>query len=268
VTLASPPVGEKVRLWRKRRGISQLELAVSAGISQRHLSFVETGRAQPGRELVLRVAEELAIPLRERNDLLLFAGFAPVFQHRSYDDPSFDPVRKVIDVALALHRPFLAYVVDRYWNVVSSNGSMRELFDGIAPELARKPMNVVRLMLHPNGLAPRIVQFSAWRSHLLSQLRRQVHLTGDPALEELFHEAKAFPGPEIEESVIQRSNLMIPLEINTVFGQLSFLNATTVFGNPVDVTLEEIALEKLYPANEFTESVIRRAAESTRKQAT
>jgi transcriptional regulator with XRE-family HTH domain len=255
-------IGDELRRWRKRRDMSQLDLALSADISTRHLSFVETGRSQPGRELLLRLTRELEIPLRGRNELLVSAGFAPVFQQRSYDDPAFDPVRRVIDAALALHRPFPAYVIDRYWDVVASNGAVPELFEGIAPELARRPMNVVRLMLHPRGLAPRAVNLGAWRTRLLARLRQQVNLTADPALEALLREARSFPGPDAgeEETTDPDSNLMVPLQIMTGIGRLSFLNATMVFGTPVDVTLEEIALEKLYPADASTEDAIRRAA--------
>ena len=252
-----------MRAWRKRRGMSQLDLALGADISPRHLSFLETGRAHPGREPLLRLTEELEVPLRERNDLLMSAGFAPVFQQRSYEDPTFDPVRKVIEAALAHHRPFPAYVINRYWDVVVSNGALPELFTGISPALASRPMNVVRLLLHPHGLAPRVVNFRAWRTHLLARLRRQISLTADPNLEALLREAESFPargGAGEEATSDPSSNVMVPLEIITEIGRLSFLNATTVFGTPVDVTLEEIALEKLYPADAFTEDTVRRAA--------
>jgi hypothetical protein len=160
-----------------------------------------------------------------------------------------------------MHKPFPAYVIDRYWNIVASNGALPELFVGIAPELARQPMNVMRVILHPHGLAPRIVNLSAWRTHLLTQLRRQAELTADPALERLLREALSFPNREAgEDNAVSSGNVMIPFEIVTVLGRLSFLNATTVFGAPVDVTLEEIALEKLYPADAHTDRVVRRAA--------
>jgi transcriptional regulator with XRE-family HTH domain len=257
----SAPIGLQLRTWRDRRRVSQLHLSICADVSARHLSFIESGRAQPGRELILRLAEELEIPLRERNHLLISAGFAPTFQQRSFSDPSFDSVRAVLDVALESHKPFPAYVIDRYWNVVASNDAVPELYAGIAPELVRRPMNVVRMLLHPCGLAPRIVNFAAWRAHLLTQLRRQVSLTADPTLESLLREAMSFPGRGIEEPTGSSSEgVMVPLEITTELGRLSLLNATTVFGAPVDVTLEEIALEMLYPADAFTAKAVKKAA--------
>lgn len=256
------PIGGELAFWRKRRRMSQLELALAAEISTRHLSFVETGRAQPGRQLLVRLTRQLEIPLRERNALLLSAGFAPICEQRSYNDPTFEPVRKVIDAALDLHRPFPAYVINRYWDVVASNDALPELFAGVAPELARKPMNVVRLLLHPRGLAPRIVNLRAWRVHLLARLRQQVSLTADPALEAMLAEALSFPAPtdEQDQMMPMSGDLTVPLEIITEIGHLRFLNATTVFGTPLDVTLEEIALEKLYPADAVTEEVVRSTA--------
>jgi transcriptional regulator with XRE-family HTH domain len=262
----SPPVGQQLRSWRERRQVSQLYLAACAKVSARHLSFVESGRAQPGRELILRLAEELEIPLRERNHLLVSAGFGPVFQQRSFNDPCFDPVRAVIDVALEIHKPFPAYVIDRYWNIVASNDALPELYVGIAPELARRPVNVVRMLLHPCGLAPRITNLAAWRVHLITQLRRQVSLTADPTLELLLREAMSFPSGKAEGYAgAPTATVMVPLEITTEIGHLSFLNATTVFGAPVDVTLEEIALEMLYPADDLTAKAVRGAGAKASK---
>jgi transcriptional regulator with XRE-family HTH domain len=257
---AQPPIGDRLRAWRERRGLSQLELSLRAEVSTRHLSFVETGRSRPGRELVLRIAEELAIPLRERNALLIAAGFAPVFQQRSFQDPSFDSVRGIIRLALETHKPFPAYVIDRYWNVVASNAAVPELYEGVAPELVRPPINVIRLMLNPKGMAPRIANFAAWWTHLLAQLRRQIDLTADPLLGRLLQEALSFPRPSAEECAdIAADRVAIPLEITTSLGLLSFVSTTTIFGTPADVTLEEIALEVLYPADAFTEKAVRDA---------
>src|SRR5580704_6665289 len=150
-------IGAQLRSWRERRHLSQLDLALCAEVSSRHLSFVETGRARPGRELILRLAEELEIPLRERNTLLVAAGFAPVFQHRRFEDPSFDSVRTILELTLETHKPFPAYVINRHWTVVASNAAVPELYEGVAPELVRQPINAIRLMLHPRGISPRIV---------------------------------------------------------------------------------------------------------------
>jgi transcriptional regulator with XRE-family HTH domain len=257
----SRSIGDHLRSWRERRRLSQLELSLRAEVSARHLSFVETGRAAPGRELVLRLGEELGIPLRERNTLLVAAGFAPIFQQRRFDDPSFDSVRAILDLALEKQKPFPAYVIDRHWTVVASNAAVPELYEGVAPELVRPPINVIRLMLNPRGMAPRIVNFAAWRTHLLAQVRRQLSLTADPFLEGLLREALAFPAGKADDAgqaAIEGPAML--LEVETRLGCLSFLGATTVFGTPADVTLEEIALEILYPADAFTDKTVRAAA--------
>lgn len=252
-------LGERLRGWRERRALTQMALALQAEVSTRHLSFVETGRAQPGRELILRLAEELEIPLRERNVLLAAAGFAPVFEQRPFEHPSFDPVRAIIDVTLARHRPFPAFVIDRHWNVVRSNGGVPAMYEGIDASLLQAPTNVVRLMLHPLGMAPRVQRLAAWRSHFVVQMRRQFDLTGDPGLGALLREALAWPGgmAPVDEST---GGPAMTLDIDTSIGRLSFISAITVFGSPVDVTLQEIALEVMHPADAFTERVVRAAA--------
>jgi transcriptional regulator with XRE-family HTH domain len=257
----SRSIGDHLRAWRERRRLSQLELSLRAEVSARHLSFVETGRAAPGRELVVRLGEELEIPLRERNMLLMAAGFAPIFQQRRFDDPAFDSVRAILELALEKQKPFPAYVIDRHWTVVASNAAVPELYEGVAPELVRPPINVIRLMLDPQGMASRIVNFAVWRTHLLTQLRRQWRLTADPFLEDLLREALAFPAGKTEESGHAGSEgPAMLLEVETRLGRLAFLGATTVFGTPADVTLEEIALEVLYPADSFTDKTVRAAA--------
>jgi transcriptional regulator with XRE-family HTH domain len=257
------PIGEQLRSWRERRQLSQLELALAADVSARHLSFVENGRAQPGRDLILRLAKELDVPLRDRNALLVSAGFAPVFRHRRFDDSSFDPVRAIITATLETHKPFPAYVIDRHWSVVASNSAIPELFEGVAPELLVPPINVVRMILHPRGIAPRLLNFSTWRRHYLAQLRRQIVLTGDPVLEALYRDATSYPLQESEDDAQNEVSVdgpAIAFEVMTSLGRLSFLSATTVFGSPADVTLEEIALELLYPANTFTAQAVRDSA--------
>lgn len=255
------PIGDELRSWRERRRLSQLELSLRAEVSTRHLSFVETGRAQPGRELIVRLTEELQVPLRERNALLISAGFAPISQTRSFDDPSFDAVRGIIKVTLETHKPFPAYVINRYWNIVASNAAVPELFEGVDPKLLRPPVNTIRLLLHPRGVAPRVTNLSAWRTHLLTQLRRQVDLTADHRLEQLLSEVSSFPNPRPDESASTSfDSPVIPLEIATRIGHLSFLSSTTIFGTPAAPTVEEISLEMLYPANTFTEKAVRQAA--------
>jgi len=254
-----PSPGDRLRSWRERRHLSQMALALQAEVSARHLSFVETGRAQPGRELILRLADELEIPLRERNMLLRAAGFAPVFEQRRFDDPSFDPVRSIIDITLARHAPFPAYVIDRHWDVVCRNDGVPELYEGVDAALLTPPTNVVRLMLHPQGMAPRVHNLPSWRSHFVVQMRRQFELTADPQLGALLRETLAWPGGigPIDEST---GGPAMTLDIDTRIGRLSFITAITVFGSPVDVTLEEIALEVMHPANSFTEHAVRDAA--------
>jgi transcriptional regulator with XRE-family HTH domain len=252
-------IGETLRRWRELRALSQLELSLRAEVSTRHLSFVETGRAVPGRDLLLRLADELAMPLRERNTMLVGAGFAPVFAHRRYSDPEFDPIRTIVQATLAAAWPFPAYLIDRHWNIVASNAAIPELFEGIAPKLLEPPVNVVRLMLHPQGMAPRIRNLGVWRAHYLHALTRQLRLSIDPVLERLLREVQDYPASPAEPEDAAH-HIAVPLVVDTRLGQLSFLSATTVFGEPLDVTLEEIALEQLYPSDAATESAVRAAA--------
>lgn len=261
--MKKPPsnISDQLRIWRERRRLSQLELSLRANVSTRHLSFVETGRSEPGRELILRLSEELDIPFRERNLLLVSAGFAPIFQHRRYSDPSFDPVRKIIDLTLEKHRPFPAYAFNRHWNVVVSNAEVPELYEGVWDELVQPPINVIRTMLHPRGLAPRIVNLGIWWTHLTAQLRRQIELTADPTLRQLLQEVSSYPAAQSCHSVAAPyADVVIPLRIRTSIGELSLIGATTVFGTPADITVEEIALETLYPADAVTDQAVRDAA--------
>src|SRR5262245_61121147 len=176
------PVGTLLRQWRERRRLTQLDLALEAEISPRHLSFVETGRSQPSREMLLHLAEELDIPLRERNLLLVSGGFAPIFLERSLEDTELQAVRAAVDLVLEAQKPFLAFALDRHWQMVAGNGALPELYAGVAAELLEPPVNVLRLSLHPAGLAPRIANLAEWRAHLLARLRRQIDLTADRVL--------------------------------------------------------------------------------------
>ncbi|HEY8559905.1 MAG TPA: helix-turn-helix transcriptional regulator [Pyrinomonadaceae bacterium] len=254
-----PAVGGLLKQWRERRRKSQLELALDAEISTRHLSFVETGRARPSREMILLLAENLEIPLRERNKILLAAGFAPVFSEKSFEDVSFRAARRAIETILEGHEPFPALAVDRHWNMLAANKTVPLMLGGASPHLLAPPINVLRLSLHPEGLAPRIVNFREWREHLLARLKKQIRATADLALEELLKELSRYPVPASrEKSPRTPDEIVVPLKIETNFGTLSFISTTTVFGTPLDVTVSETALETFFPADAPTREVFSR----------
>jgi len=255
----SEPVGTLLREWRQRRRLTQLDLALEADISARHLSFVETGRAQPSREMLLHLSEELEVPLRERNRLLVSAGFAPLYAERRLDDAALAAARAAIDVVLEAQKPYPAFALDRHWNVAASNAALQELYEGVAPELMQPPVNALRLSLHPRGVAPRIENLAEWRAHLLFRLRRQVELTADAELEALLKEALGYQYPQpLASAPGLAHSVLVPLRIRTSLGLLSFLSTTTVFGTPVDVTLAELAIEMFFPADAATDARIRR----------
>lgn len=253
-------VGDHLRDWRQRRRLSQLDLALDAEISTRHLSFVETGRAQPSREMVLRLADQLEIPLRERNVILVAAGFAPVFPERALDDPALAAARRAVDLILAGHEPYPALVVDLRWNLVAMNRAVAPLLDGVAPELVTGEVNVMRLALHPNGLSPRIANLAEWRAHLLERLRRQVEVTADPGLVALIDELKSYPAPPASDRrPDDLGGVAVPMQLLAGDRVLSFLSTTTVFGTAVDVTLAELTLETFFPADAETAEALRAA---------
>lgn len=262
MTHATASIGELVRAWRELRHLSQLDLAAEADISQKHLSFIESGRASPSREMVITLAEHLDVPLRERNALLLAAGFAPIYRDRPLDDPALVRARAVIDRLLAAHEPFPALTVDRRWNVVAANAAVAPLVAGADPELVKPPVNVIRLSLHPLGLAPLIVNFGEWRAHLLQRLERQHRLTRDAAIDALLKEVSAYPGGPKRRGErpvsAEAEAIAVPLELRTHDGILSFLSTVTVFGTAVDITLSELSLEAFYPANEATVALLQR----------
>src|ERR1700736_3720682 len=236
-------VGDHLREWRQRRHLSQLDLAVDAEISARHLSFVETGRAAPSREMVLKLAERLEVPLRERNVLLVAAGFAPAFPQRSLDDPALKPAR--------------AY--DRHWNLVSANRMVMPLLEGIPARLLGQPFNILRLAFHPEALAPRTVNLAEWSSHLLERLHRQCEATADPELIKLYQELKAYPIPA-RSAPLPADNVAIPFKMRLDGDVLSFFSTTMIFGTPVDITLSELALETFFPADDLTAERMRSMA--------
>lgn len=254
------PVGDHLREWRQRRRLSQLDLALDAEISTRHLSFLETGRAQPSREMVLHLADQLDIPLRERNVILVAAGFAPVFPERRLDDPELAAARRAVDLILAGHEPYPALVVDLRWNLVAANAAVAPLLAGVDPELLAAPMNVMRLALHPKGLALRIANLAEWRAHLLERLRRQAALTADAGLAELIEELKTYPTPPASDRRLEDyGEVAVPFQLLAGDALLSFFSTTTVFGTAVDITLSELTLETFFPADAATAEALRQA---------
>jgi transcriptional regulator with XRE-family HTH domain len=248
-------IGEQLRDWRQRRRLSQLDLALDAEISTRHLSFLETGRAQPSRDMVLRLVEELDVPLRERNAMLLAAGFAPVFVERGYDDPGLAQARAAIETLLGAHEPFPALAVDRHWNLVTANTAGRALMQGVAAHLLVPPINVLRVSLHPEGAAPRIENLAEWKAHLLHRLRRQFEASADPALLELLTELRGYPSPPAVEP--NPNAIAVPLVVSSPRGRMSFLSSTLLFGAPNEVTLSELAVEIFLPADAATVALLR-----------
>lgn len=247
-------VGTHLRAWRQRRRLSQLDLALDADISARHLSFLETGRARPSREMVLKLAERLRVPLREQNALLVAAGFAPMFPERKLDDPGLEAARRAIDLVLKGHEPFPALAIDRHWTLVTSNAAVAPFLRGVAESLLAPPVNVLRLSLHPDGLAPRLANLREWRDHLLDRLRAQVELTADQKLTDLLSELRAYPVPAGNEraSTTDYGGVAVPFRLRTAAGELAFFSTTTVFGTPLDITLSELAIEAFFPADEAT----------------
>lgn len=245
------PFGDLLRGWRQRRRLSQLDLAGDADISARHLSFVETGRSTPSREMVLRLAEQLDVPLRERNALLLAAGYAPMFQERPLHDPALSAARGAVQSVLTGHEPYPALAVDRHWTLLAANRALNPLLVGVDANLLTPPVNVLRLSLHPGGLAPRIGNLGEWRHHLLTRLGGQIARSGDAELERLRRELVAYPAPDSPREVAP-APIFVPLRLETERGPLTLLSTTTVFGTPLDVTLSELAVEAFFPADTAT----------------
>ena len=257
---ATPTIGNHLRDWRQRRRLSQLDLAYEANISPRHLSFVETGRSMPSREMILRLADQLQIPMRERNVLLVAAGYAPIFVERSLDDPKLESMRRAIDLVIEGHKPYPAFAINRHWEIVSSNSAIPQLYEGVAEHLMALPVNAMRISLHPDGLAPRILNLDEWRAHLFMRLRQQIDLTADPALVELLRELMEFPAPRPahRHDTDHYAGAVVPLRIATSIGELSMFSTTMIFGTPVDITLAELAVESFFPADATTAEIVQR----------
>ncbi|HEY5854128.1 MAG TPA: helix-turn-helix transcriptional regulator [Aldersonia sp.] len=249
-------VGVLLRQWRERRGLSQLELGLRADVSARHVSFLETGRSRPTREMVLRLSERLDVPLRERNTLLLAAGFAPAYPEHRLGDVPMSAVSAAIGQILRAHLPYPALVVDQHWNLVEANAAVATLVDGCSADLLEPPVNVLRLSLHPDGMASRIRNLALWRAHLLDRLDHQFRATGDPCLADLHAELTGYPGGTSHAA--DAAALVVPLEIVAGDERLSFLTTTTVFGTPLDVTVAELAIETFHPADSATAAAFAR----------
>jgi transcriptional regulator with XRE-family HTH domain len=243
-------VGSLLRDWRRRRRLSQLDLALEAGVSARHISFVETGRSRPSAEMVLLLAEQLDVPLRDRNQLLLAAGYAPVYGQRGLDEPEMGAVSETLDLVLRGHEPYPAVVLDRHWGMVAGNGAVALLTRGVAQELLEPPVNVLRLSLHPDGLAPRIVNLAEWRAHLLDRLGRQAVSTGDPALAALYEELSDLPGGGQPGTIeFAAGEIAMPLSLRVDDAVLSFISTNTSFGTATDITVAELSIESFFPAD-------------------
>jgi transcriptional regulator with XRE-family HTH domain len=254
-TATRPPVGSLLRDWRRRRRLSQLDLALDAGVSARHLSFVETGRSRPSPEMVLHLAEQLEVPLRDRNRLLLAAGYAPVYAERPLQDPEMEPVRRALDFLLAAHDPYPAVVVDRRWNLVAANQSLGLLTALVAPALLEPPANVLRASLHPDGLAPHIDNLGEWRAHLLERLDRQVAVSGDRDLATLRAELEGYPGPSATHHA--GDEILVPLRLRAGDAELAFFSTIATFGTAMEITAAELSIESFFPADAATAAFVR-----------
>jgi|ERR1700735_4863542 len=255
--------GEHLRTWRHRRRLSQEQLAGDADISTRHLSYVETGRTNPSRDMVLRLADRLEVPLREQNAFLLAAGYAPVYRESDFNSPSFAIARQVVELILKSHEPFPALAIDRRWNLVAANGMVAPLLKGVHASLLQQPMNVLRLSLDPRGLAPNIVNLAQWRDHLFERLSHEIAATADPALVSLLLELRHLPSPgNVNEERVdgEHMGVAVPFKLRSPLGILSFISTTTFFGSPADVTLQELALETFFPLDDFTRQTLQSLA--------
>ena len=256
--IARTGVGPLLREWRRRRHMSQLDLSLEAAVSARHLSFIETGRARPSAEMVLHLAEQLDVPLRDRNQLLLAAGHAPAYGQRDLEAPELEPVRLALERVLDGHAPNPALVIDRHWGLVAANAAVGPLIAGAAPHLLEPPVNVLRLSLHPEGLAPRIANLGEWRAHLLDRLGREAVTSGDPALAALHEELAGYPCDDPPSSPdLEAGAIAVPLRLRHDGGELSFISTVTTFGTALDVTVSELSIESFFPADAATADALR-----------
>jgi transcriptional regulator with XRE-family HTH domain len=259
-SIAVQPIGGLLREWRQRRRLSQLALACDAEISTRHLSFIESGRSSPSRQMILHLSEQLGIPLRERNLLLVAGGFAPAFPEQPLNAHSMEAERKAMEQVLKGHEPYPALLIDRRWALVSANAGVPRLLAGVDSKLLQPPVNALRLSLHPDGLAPRIRNLSEWRTHVFDRLKRQIEATADSVLIELLNELRGYPAPPSATPPPKThapSRVVVPFELVVDGNLLRFFSTTTVFGTPLDITLSELALESFFPADDATAKLLR-----------
>lgn len=252
------PLGEQLREWRARRRMSQMDLALDTDISTRHLSFIETGRSRPSPEVIERLAECLDVPHRARNALLLAAGYAPGYRERPLASEEMAAMRAIVDHVLAGHEPYPALAVDRHWNMVAANAAVTILTEQVSAALLEPPANVLRIALHPDGLAPQIVNYDEWRAHILHRLARQVEASADPVLAALHEELAGYDRQANDNETTLATDIAVPLVIDTVVGRVSFVSTVTIFGTPVDVTLSELAIEAFYPADRPSAQLLQR----------
>lgn len=255
--MSRPAFGLMLRQWRGRRRLSQLDLAIDSGVSARHVSFMETGRSHPSRDMVLRLAAHLDVPLRDRNPMLLAAGYSPEYSMRDLADLEMAPVRDALGLILSGYQPYPALAVDRGWNLVAANSSLALLTGGADADLLQPPVNVLRLSLHPRGLAPAILNLAQWRGHILDRLAREIAITADQDLARLHRELLAYPGGT-EHS--HEATLAVPLRLEVLGQELSFLSTVTTFGTAVDITLAELSIEAFLPADDTTADALRNLA--------
>jgi transcriptional regulator with XRE-family HTH domain len=249
-----------LRTWRRRRRISQDDLALDAEMSRKRLSELESARTCPTRPMVLSLAACLDIPLRDRNYMLAAAGYDPEFPERRFTEADFAVVRRDVEALLAAHQPSPAAAIDRHWTVLAANPAIERLLVGAESALLRQPLNLLRLCLHPAGIASRIVNLSAWRAHLIARLQRQICASGDPVLIELLDEIRDYPsagGHAATAADDEVDSLAVPLRLATLDGVLTFLGATTTFAAPTDITLAEISIEAFLPGDARTAAMLR-----------
>lgn len=254
-----PPVGQLLWSWRRRRHLSQLEVSVGSGVSARHLSRIETGRARPSATMILRLGEHLGASLRERNEALMAGGYAPAYRERLLDDAALTRVRGALLGVLEQHEPFPALLLDRRWNIIEANRAFAHLIAGIPSDVLRPPLNALKLSLHPEALAPRVVNMAQWRAHLLLQLTRRVECTADPHLADLLAELTSYPSDDDHRSSagVGEMDIVLPLVLRLAGHTLSFFSLSATLTSAGDVTLDELTVETFHPSDEATAAVVR-----------
>lgn len=258
--MQTAPVGEQLREWRSRRRMSQLDLALDTEISTRHLSFIETGRSKPSVPMLHRLADRLEVPHRARNAMLLAAGFSPEYQERPLDSAEMVGMRAIVDHVLRGHEPYPAIAVDRHWNMVAANSAIGILIEQIAPALLAPPVNVLRLALHSDGLAPQIVNYGEWRDHILTRLDLQIEASADSGLVALREELGGYDWQANDDASGPVNGIAVPLLLDTIVGRIAFVSTVTIFGTPVDITLSELAIEAFFPADAESAALLQKLA--------